>query len=59
MDVAFTFVPKNQDDINTFLALRYTSGFLQIQQLTSKEGSMSGIITIIQPMKGAVNASGQ
>ena len=59
MDVAFTFIPKNQDDINTFLALRYPSGFLQIQQLTSKEGSMSGIITIIQPMKGAVNASGQ
>lgn len=59
MDVAFTFVPKHQDDINTFLALKYPSGFLQIQQLTSKEGSISGIITIIQPMKGVANASGQ
>ena len=59
MDVAFSFVPKNQDDINTFLALKYPNGFLQIQQLASKEGSMSGIITIIQPMKEVANASGQ
>ena len=59
MDIAFSFVPKNQDDIYTFLALKYPSGFLQIQQLTSKEGRMDGIITIIQPMKEAVNASGQ
>ncbi len=59
MDIAFSFIPKNQDDIYTFLALRYPSGFLQIQQLASKEGSMSGIITIIQPMKGVANVSGQ
>jgi hypothetical protein len=59
MDIAFSFIPKNQDDIYTFLALRYPNGFLQIQTLASKEGSMSGIITIIQPMKGVANASGQ
>lgn len=59
MDIGFSFFPKNQDDINRFLALRYENGFLQIQNFTSKEGEISGILTIIQPMQGDLNASGQ
>lgn len=59
MDIGFSFVPKNQEDINRFLALKYTNGFLQIQEFSSKEGTISGVLTIIQPMEGDLNASGQ
>lgn len=59
MDIGFSFIPKNQDDIDRFLSLRYEKGFLQIQKFSSKEGTISGIITIIQPMQGDFNASGQ
>lgn len=58
MDVGFSFSPKNQNDIDRFLALRYENGFLQIQQFSSKEGTVSGVLTIIQPMQGEINASG-
>jgi hypothetical protein len=58
MDIGFSFVPKNQNDIDHFLALRYENGFLQIQKFSSQEGTISGILTIIQPMKGDLNASG-
>jgi hypothetical protein len=59
MDIGFSFIPKSQDDIDRFLSLRYEKGFLQIQKLSAKEGAISGIITIIQPMQGDLNASGQ
>ncbi len=59
MDIGFSFIPKNQDDINRFLSLRYPNGFLQIQNFSSKEGTISGILTLIQPMQGDFNASGQ
>jgi len=58
MDVGFSFSPKNQNDIDWFLALRYENGFLQIQQFSSKEGTVSGVLTIIQPMQGDLHASG-
>lgn len=58
MDVSFDFDPKNQDDIDRFLALRYDSGFIQIKEFTTEEGTISGILTIIQPMQGEANASG-
>lgn len=57
MDIGFSFIPKNQDDINRFLALKYPYGYLQISQLTAKEGIISGIITVIQPIAGEINAS--
>lgn len=57
MDVGFTFTPKSPDDIDRFLALRYENGFLQIQTIASKEGVISGILTIIQPVQGGTNAS--
>lgn len=59
MDIGFSFSPKNQNDIDHFLALRYDNGFFQIKQFSSKEGIISGIATIIQPMKGDINASDQ
>ncbi len=59
MDIGFSFLPKNQNDIDRFLALHYEKGFLQIQNFSSKEGTISGILTIIQPMEGDINASGQ
>lgn len=59
MDIGFSFFPKNHHDLNRFLALRYDNGFLQIQKFSSREGTISGIITIIQPMQGDLNASGQ
>jgi len=59
MDVGFSFSPKSQNDIDRFLALRYENGFLQIQKFSSKEGTIEGVLTIIQPMQGDVNASGQ
>jgi hypothetical protein len=58
MDVSFDFTPKNQDDIDRFLALRYDRGFIQIKQFTTEEGIISGILTIIQPIQGESNASG-
>ncbi|MGZ5209088.1 MAG: hypothetical protein ACXWB0_08735 [Sulfuricurvum sp.] len=59
MDIGFSFIPKNQDAIDRFLALHYEKGFLQIQNISSKEGTISGVLTIIQPMQGDINASGQ
>lgn len=59
LDIGFSFVPKNQSDIDHFLTLRYPNGFLQIQLLTLKDGEFSGVLTIIQPMQGTKNASGQ
>ena len=59
MDIGFSFFPKTPNDLNRFLALRYDNGFLQIQQFSSKEGEISGVLTIIQPMQGDLNASGQ
>lgn len=59
MDIGFSFVPKNQDDINRFLRLKYNYGFLQIQRFSFKEGEMSGVITLIQPIEGDTNASEQ
>ena len=59
MDIGFSFVPKSNKDIDQFLSLRYSKGFLQIQTLTMKEGAISGVLTIIQPMQGVTNASGQ
>ncbi len=59
MDIGFSFIPKNQDAIDRFLALYYEKGFLQIQNISSKEGTISGVLTIIQPMQGDINASGQ
>jgi hypothetical protein len=58
MDIGFSFSPKNQNDIDRFLALRYDNGFLQIQKFSSKDGTISGVLTVIQPMKGDINASG-
>jgi hypothetical protein len=58
MDIGFSFIPKNQNEIDHFLALNYPNGFLQIKTFSSKEGSISGVLTIIQPMQGDSNASG-
>lgn len=57
MDIGFSFIPKNGNDIDQFLALKYPKGFTQIQVLTLKDGVMSGVMTIIQPMQGAIDAS--
>lgn len=57
MDIGFTFVPKNPSDIDRFLALRYLDGFIQIKELSYKEDSMSGILTLIHPIKGGENAT--
>lgn len=57
MDIGFSFIPKNANDIDQFLALKYPNGFTQIQALTFKDGIMSGVMTIIQPMQGEINAS--
>ncbi|MFZ2968493.1 MAG: hypothetical protein WA080_05490 [Sulfuricurvum sp.] len=58
MDIGFSFVPKNQGEIDRFLALTYDQGFLQIQRIASSKGEMSGILTLIQPLSGDHNASG-
>ena len=57
MDIGFSFVPKNQDDIARFLAIRYDQGWVQLQKFGIKEGEMSGTLTLIQPVSGEFNAS--
>lgn len=57
MDIGFTFVPKNPSDIDRFLALRYLDGFIQIKELSYKEDRISGILTLIHPIKGGENAT--
>jgi len=57
IDIGFSFIPKNQNDIDRFLTLKYEHGFLQIQQFKLENGVISGILTLIQPMKGEANAS--
>lgn len=56
MDIGFSFIPKNSSEVDRFLGLRYPYGYIQIKELSFKEGTLSGILTLIQPIKGENNA---
>lgn len=57
MDIGFSFVPKNAADIDRFLALYYADGFIQIKELSYKDDSLSGVLTLIHPVKGGASVT--